>query len=141
MKNIFERYKDAGLLLIRVGVGAAFVFIHGLGKLTGGIELWKKLGASMSNLGITFFPEFWGFMAMFSEFFCGILLVLGLFFRPAAAFLTFTMFVAMMGHLSKLDPWGRVAHSLEMLFVFAGLVMLGAGKYSLDYLIYKKKKS
>jgi putative oxidoreductase len=97
------------------------------------------LGAAMSNLGITFFPTFWGFMSALTEFGGGILILLGLFVRPAAAFMGFNMIVAMTMHLSHLDPWGRVVTPVEMLAVFLGLLFLGAGKYSLDHLISKRK--
>ena len=139
MKTYLEKYKDLGLVVIRLVIGFSFIVIHGWSKITGGPETWGKLGKAMSNLGITFFPEFWGFMSSVSEFGGGILLILGLFTRPAAFFMGFTMFVAITNHLSRLDPWGRVFYPVEMLAVFLGLLFLGAGKFSLDAVIFKKK--
>jgi putative oxidoreductase len=130
---------DTGLLIIRAGVGISFIFIHGLSKLTGGPERWAGIGKAMSNLGIDFMPAFWGFMAAFAETFGAVFLILGLFYRPAAFMLAFTMFVAMMTHLAKLDPWNRVGYPMELMFVFIGLLLIGPGRFSLDNLLFGKK--
>jgi putative oxidoreductase len=137
--NFLNKYSDAGTLFLRIGIGFAFIFVHGWGKIFGGPELWTKLGGSMANLGITFAPTFWGFMAAAAEFGGGILILFGLFTRPASAFLAFTMLVAFIQHTSKLDPWNRVIYPMEMFAVFMALLFIGAGKYSIDALISKKK--
>ncbi len=139
IKNFLNKYSDAGILFLRIGIGFAFIFVHGWGKIMGGPELWGKLGGSMANLGITFAPVFWGFMAAISEFGGGILILLGLFTRPASAFMAFTMLVAFIQHSSKLDPWNRTIYPMEMFAVFMALLFIGAGKYSIDALISRKK--
>jgi len=136
--NFSEKHRDLGLLIIRLGLGISFIFIHGLPKIKGGSELWLRLGKSMSNLGINFLPEFWGFMAAFSEFVIPVFIITGLFFRPALLLIAFTMFVAMLMHLSNLDPWSKVAYSMELMFVFIGLFLTGPGRLSLDHKFRKK---
>ncbi|HMT12471.1 MAG TPA: DoxX family protein [Ignavibacteria bacterium] len=138
--NFFDKHKDAGILFMRIGMGFSFIFVHGWGKIMGGPELWTKIGGSMANMGITFAPTFWGFMASVSEFGGGILILLGLFTRPASAFMAFTMLVAFMQHTSKLDPWNRAIYPMEMFAVFMALLFIGAGKYSLDNLLFRKKE-
>jgi len=139
IKNFFNKYSDAGILFLRIGIGFAFIFVHGWGKIIGGPELWGKLGGTMANMGITFAPVFWGFMASLAEFGGGILILLGLFTRPALAFMAFTMLVAFVMHTSKLDPWSKSVYPMEMFAVFMALLFIGAGKYSIDALISKKK--
>ncbi len=125
-------YTHVGLLVIRVGLGVMFV-IHGWPKITGGVERWEGLGGAMSHIGIGFAPVFWGFMAAIAEFFGGILLALGLLTRPVAFLLAFTMFVATMMHIGAGDDFvPRVSYPLELMIVFIGLILTGAGRLSMD---------
>ena len=129
--SYLERYRDYGLLIIRVGVGVVFM-VHGWPKITGGAEMWTGLGGAMGVIGIGFAPAFWGFMAAFSEFFGGLLLALGLLARPAALFMCFTMVMATLVHVTGGDGFGTISHPLKLIFVFAGLLLTGPGKYSID---------
>jgi len=65
-----HKYKDYGLLILRIGIGGMFIF-HGAPKMFGWPERWERIGASMASVGIKFVPVFWGFMASFSEFIGG----------------------------------------------------------------------
>ena len=127
---------DVGLLIVRLGVGLITLTIHGWGKISGGPDLWARLGSHMGNLGITFLPGFWGFMAAFAEFGCSILLILGIFFRPAATLLAFTMLVAALRHLNlpadeARSGWSGASHALELLAVYLGLLFAGPGRYAI----------
>lgn len=131
--------RDVGLLLVRVVIGLSMAVFHGYAKISGGPERWTGIGGSMAELGITFLPAFWGFMAAFSEFFCSILLMLGLLFRPAAALLAVTMLVAVTRHLGlpadqENSGWSGASHALELLSVYVGLFLTGPGKYALGLL-------
>ena len=140
IKKILAKHSDAGILIIRVGIGMGFIFVHGLAKITSGPALWVKIGGAMGKLGISFAPTFWGFMASVSEFGGGILILLGLFTRTSSAFMAFTMLVAAIFHMSNLDPWNKVIYPVEMLSVFIALIFLGGGKYSLDNFLFGRKK-
>lgn len=126
------KFKDLGLLITRLGVGIMFVFVHGGPKMMAGPDMWVKLGGAMGNLGVTFAPTFWGFMSAFAEFGGGILLILGFMTRPACALLCFNMVVAMMMHYAMHDTMATASHAIEVFFVFAGLLFVGPGKYSID---------
>jgi putative oxidoreductase len=127
-----SKYRDLGLLLLRVGLGGMMI-LHGWPKLAGGVELWTKLGGAMSHLGITFLPAFWGFMAAASETVGGALLVLGFFFRPASALLFFTMLVAtVMKYRVSRGDFMEWAWPAEMAIVFLSLILIGAGRFSID---------
>ncbi len=126
------KYRDFGLLLLRVGLGAMFIFVHGWPKIVGGVERWKALGSAMQHLGIRFAPEFWGFLAAAAEFGGGILLVLGFFFRPTCAALAFTMLVGAVMHYKTEGTLFAAAHPIELGVVFLALLLIGPGKYSLD---------
>lgn len=125
-----DRFRDAGLLLLRLGLGTAFLF-HGWPKLAGGPERWIRLSASV---GIDFLPAFFGFMAGLAEFGGGILLALGLLFRPAAFFMGVTMAFATYRHIAAGEGFlGGFAHPLEMGIVFFALLLIGPGRFSLDH--------
>lgn len=141
MSNSLNSFSDFAVLIMRLSIGIIYMLVFGLRKLTGGVELWKKLGTAMSKFGINFMPEVWGFMAMFSEFFVPILMILGFLYRPSLCLITFTMVMASITHLSKMDPWGDVAFPLIMMFVFISMLIMGPGKFSIDFYLKKKKKT
>ncbi len=126
-----SRYRDAGLLFLRIGLGAMFLY-HGLPKIIGGSEKWATLGTAMQYTGIEFLPAFWGFMAAFSEFFGGLCLILGLVFRPVCMLLAITMAVATAMHLGRGDSLQVASHAIENGIVFLSLIFIGPGKYSFD---------
>ncbi|QXD15816.1 DoxX family protein [Rhodocaloribacter litoris] len=133
------RYQDAGLLFFRLGFGLGFLFFHGWGKLSGGPETWAGVGSAMEMFGITFGHTFFGFMAAVSESIGGVLIALGLFYRPVCALLAFTMFVATVRHF--VTGQGTPAHALKNFFVLVGLMPLGPGRYSLDAWLSSRRAS
>lgn len=124
--------RDLGILLIRISIGLSMFIFHGLPKLMKGPEVWEKIGASMSNVGITFFSSFWGFTATMVETVGAVLIVLGLFTKPTSLLLAFTMLIATISHLAKGDTFSQASHPIELMFIFIALYFLGAGKYSID---------
>jgi putative oxidoreductase len=136
--SFLSRYKDIALLVARIGIGSSYIIVHGWKKVTGGPQRWESLGGAMKNLGIDFFPVFWGFMAAFAETAGGLLVVIGLFFRPASALILFTMCVAALRHIANNDPLARIAYPIEMSMVLVLFLFIGAGKYSLDYRFWRK---
>ncbi len=130
MLSNLGNYRNFGLLIIRVGLGAMFV-LHGYPKLLGGPDKWAAVGGATKYVGIHFLPTFWGLMAACSETFGGFLLVLGLAFRPVCVFILCTLIVAAVMSFAKggLDD---ASHAIEDATVFAGLLFVGPGKYSVD---------
>ncbi len=135
--NKLDKFRDMGLLILRVGIGIMFM-CHGFPKLTAGPEVWTKLGGALSAMDINFAPTFMGFMAAISEFGGGLLLVLGLFTRPACFFLLITMVIAMLMHIRTGDPFVKYSHALESAILFFSLLFIGPGKISLDEKLSKK---
>lgn len=125
------KYRNTGLLILRVGLGAMMMF-HGLPKIMGGPDHWAGIGSSMKVIGINFIPAFWGLMAALSEGMGGFLLLLGLFYRPVNMLLTFTMIIAALVHLNKGEGIMGASHAIELGIVFFSLIFIGPGKYSVD---------
>ena len=134
-----DRYCNEGLFILRLGIGIMFIF-HGFPKLKAGPAVWGKIGGGLSAVGVNFAPTFMGFMAAISEFVGGILLILGLFTRPACFFLLSTMIVAVMMHLKNGDSFVKYSHAIESGILFFSLLFIGPGKFSLDEKLSQGKK-
>ncbi len=134
-----DRYRDHGLLVLRIGIGVMFM-THGFPKLMAGPQLWAGLGSAMGNFGVTFAPEFWGFMAAFSEFGGGLALIAGFLVRPTVLMMAFTMLVAATMHISKGDGIKGASHAIELGIVFVSLFLIGAGRFSLDGILASKRR-
>ena len=132
MKIDSKNRLDIALLILRLGIGFLFI-LHGYPKMMGGIEKWAGLGSyGMGSLGIHYFPTFWGFMAAFSEFVGGIMVLLGLYIRYFSVLLIITMLVATCSHLAGGDGIMGASHAIESAVVFTCLFILGPGKYSVN---------
>jgi len=130
LKTFFNK-PDIGLLVFRISLGVMFM-CHGVPKFLGGASTLESIGKSISVIGISSFPLFWGFMAALTESLGGFLLVIGYKFRVVALLICFVMVVAFLTQFSVLKPFVKYAWPLEMTFVFFSLIFIGPGKYSVD---------
>jgi putative oxidoreductase len=131
-----DKYRDLGLLILRIGFGLAFVFYHGLPKLMGGPEGWERTGSAMENIGITFGYPAWGLAAALSESAGGLLFAAGLFFRPVCVAMLAVMVMATIEQFGRAAPMPE--HALKNAFVFAGMFLVGPGRYTVARLSGKR---
>jgi putative oxidoreductase len=127
------RYREAGLFLLRVGVGIIFVKF-GWPKISNP-DGWGPLGKAVGALGISVpdgVAKALGFLAALSEFGGGICLILGFLFRPACILMACTMAVAISTHVSAGDGFPGYAHALQSLILFVSLALIGPGKISIE---------
>jgi putative oxidoreductase len=132
---------DTSAFLLRLAAGLIF-FPHGWGKVfgAGGAATFAQ---DMPSYGI---PAFLGYAAAYSELICAVLLIAGLLTRLDALLLGCTMFVAtFVVQLPDAlrDPQGggnklfAALHGIELplalLAICLALMLLGAGRLSLDY--------
>ena len=108
------------------------MIFHSLPKLMGGPANWEALGGTMCNLGITFAPIFWGFMASFAEGVGGLLILLGLLFRPAELIIIFTMIVASTLKFSTGEGWMGASDPIETGLALFHFLYTGPGKLSVN---------
>ncbi len=123
---------SVGLVILRLA-GLMMLIAHGLPKLGkfGGdpIAFADPLGMGV-GLSLT--------AAVFAEVLCALLVVIGLGTRTAVWPLVFTMLVAAFIVHSD-DPWGKKEFALLYVFPFLALAFTGAGRYSLDAIVCKKR--
>jgi putative oxidoreductase len=129
-QNLFEASGD---LILRVFVGITLAFGHGLGKLPPSVQFIE----GVSNLGFPQ-PTLFAWAAAAAELVGGILLALGLFTRPAAGAVAFTMLVAGFGRHAA-DPFHIKELALLYLSVALFYFLSGAGRYYVDAMISKRR--
>lgn len=121
-----SKLSDVGLLAMRLGFGLTMMLGHGLGKLQG------------YSAGAATFPDPLGVghqlsmtLAVFAEFFCSALLILGLATRLALTQLIATMAVAFFIVHAK-DPMQVKELALVYMMAYVGMFIAGPGRLSVD---------
>jgi putative oxidoreductase len=136
-ESLKEPLTSVGLLIMRVTVGLTMAIIHGWPKLANFSERAEtfrdplNLGSTHLSLGL----------ATGAEFFCSLLLVVGLFSRAAAIPLLFTMFVIVFIVQAGNDMSGSRELALLFGFCYLTLIFTGPGRFSLDHLLMKRKQT
>lgn len=130
---------DIGLLLIRLMVGVVGVY-HGGQKLFGlfGGGGIRGTAGAMEQMGLPL-PMVSAILAGAAEFFCGILIAVGLRARLAALPFAFTMLVAVV--VVHRDAFGAEHNGMEypltLAVVLIALAMIGPGRLTLPNLIHR----
>ena len=131
-KSTGEGMASLGLLILRVAAGV-LMMTHGWSKIQN-FEGMVESGFDPVGMGATLSVV----MLIGAEFIAALFIVLGLLTRLSAVPLIVAMSVAaFVAHAS--DPLQVKELSLIYLTIFATLLITGAGKYSLDSLLFRKK--
>jgi putative oxidoreductase len=121
---------NLALFILRVGAGILMVH-HGYDKLVKfndyAPNFMHFLGLS-SSLSLA--------LVIFSEFFCAIFVLLGLFTRFACIFLMISTFVAV-SDAHKYDILGKGEHASLFFIIYFTILIIGPGKVSVDGMIHK----
>ena len=142
MKKLFLTTNNFTPLLIRLMVGAVFVS-EGIQKFLfpdeRGVGRFIKIGLPS--------PEFFGYFVPTFEIVCGILVLAGLFTRLASIPLIIIMIVAIISTKIPVllsEGFWQMAHAARidyaMLLGSLFLLIIGAGKYSIDYYLSRRKE-
>jgi len=125
--------KDIGLLVLRVFLGLAMLFGHGLSKWTKLIEGGEIQFADPFGVGMTMSLV----LAVFAEVFCSALLVFGLLTRLALIPLVITMAVAVF-YIHFAEGFSSFEKAFLYLIGYATLIVSGPGRYAVDSLVHLK---
>lgn len=125
---------SVGLLILRTAFGC-LMLVHGIQKVMSFSDLVEQFPDPI-GLG----SQFSLVAAMGAEIGCSLLLILGLGTRLAAIPLAFTMLVALFVVHAN-DPWKIKELAAVYLCVYVSLMFTGAGKFSLDRLLFQKMRA
>ena len=124
---------DFLVLILRICI-AAFMITHGWPKLLRLVEGGEIQFGDPIGLG----PTLSLILVVFAEFFCSILIGIGLGTRLASIPLIFTMLVAaFVAHAD--DPFRQKEMALLYFLFYIFLLVVGSRKYSLDFLLTRKR--
>jgi putative oxidoreductase len=127
-----QQHLDTWLLLLRILV-SVFMLTHGIPKfyrlIAGGEVQFGEIFGMSAAVSLT--------LAVFAEVVCSTFVLIGLATRLAVFPLILTMLVAaFVAHGS--DPFGKKELPLLYCFIYITLLILGGGKYSVDYLLSRR---
>ena len=120
---------DTGKFILRVSLGV-LILLHGIAKITGGVG---GIAGMLTSHGL---PAALAYLVLIGEIVAPVLMIVGIYTRPAAWITVINMLVAIwlvhlkdIGSLGKSGGW---ALELQGLFLFAALAvaLLGAGRFS-----------
>jgi putative oxidoreductase len=143
MKSLIEfvlsknntRSTDIGLLFLRLSIGTIMAVSHGWGKLINFGDMSASFADPIglgSNLSL--------FFAVFAELFCSIALIFGIATRAVVIPLIVTMLVAVFVVHGN-DPWMKQEFGVLYLIPYITLLIAGSGRYSLDYILFRKNNN
>jgi len=128
--------RDTGLLILRLVFGLVLFYGHGFEKLS--VILSGQEIQFMDPIGIGANTSY--YMAGFAEGVCALLLIVGLFSRPATLILAINFLVIFIFHaFMNKDGFQVLELRFIYLFSFIALTLTGPGRFSLDYLLFHRK--
>jgi len=131
--HYLDRLQPLALLLMRLALGAIMV-AHGYHKVFGGLHHHAQMVAS---LGL---PAWLGYVSAFTEFFGGLLILVGLFTRVAALGVCLDLFVAIWkvhlhnGLIGSPDRPGYEFAIAAFALAFA-IIFFGGGPIAIDHVL------
>jgi len=127
---------NIGLLVMRVWFAGGMMLLHGWGKLSNFSTMKEQFSSVMGLPPVAALT-----LAVFAEFICAALLLIGLLSRFAALMIAITMAVAfIVVHGAALSGDGSGEMAALYLGAFAVLTATGPGSFSLDAMLFDNRK-
>jgi putative oxidoreductase len=122
-----DRSQPLALLVLRIVLGAVMI-AHGYHKVFGGMD---KTVHFISSLGL---PGWTAYLSAYTEFFGGILVIVGLFTRIVGAAILIDMLVAIakVHWKNGLTGQGGYEFPMSLAAISFALILFGAGPIALD---------
>lgn len=122
-----DRRKDAGLLIMRLGIAGALLWLA-VPKLIGGVAAWQSVGTPLAFVNLGLPDGFMGLLVLSLETLCALSFVFGPLFRLAGGLL-FLLFLLFGFNYFNIAYKSMMLWSLALTAVFLGLVLTGPGRY------------
>ena len=122
---------DTGKLILRVTLGI-LILLHGIAKVTKGVD---GIGGMLASHGL---PAALAYLVYVGEIVAPVLLIVGLYTRPAALIVAVNMLVALwLVHrkdLGALNGQGGWALELQGMFLFSAIALafMGGGRFGVN---------
>lgn len=128
--RVLDRLQPLALLVLRLALGAVLI-AHGYPKIFGGLK------GHMGFVGSLGLPPWMGLLSAGTEFFGGILIILGLITRLVGLAVTIEMCVAIAKIHFKHGLTGDGGYQFPLMVAVAGFVLIffGAGPIALDHVL------
>jgi len=129
MRWLLRRYlPDWGPIALRFALGTVFM-AHGWAKISG--PLGTSEGFNIERWGWAY-PVLWAWLVALVEFFGGLLVIVGLFTRIAAALIGCVMVLAILKVKLNRGFMGGFEFEFALLMIALSLVLTGGGRLSVD---------
>jgi putative oxidoreductase len=124
------KYRETGLLLMRVALGVLFIILTGPVLLS--MSKWASFGSAVRNIGLSSNFQVWGFVGALMGCVGGALMIFGLFFRPGVLLVLAITLIHTLGAVDRTGTLRAALGAIELCLILTGLLFVGPGKYSVD---------
>jgi len=134
--RFLEKFKEYGAFFIRLAFGFHIIYFSQDNVFS--FERMEEFEKFLAAHNFPF-PLYCAYLSVYVQFICGILMIIGLFVRPVGFVLLINFIIAYTGvHLGQTYP--QYFQPVQLMAVALFLMFNGAGKLSLDSLIYRKDR-
>lgn len=131
-----ERRRDFAVLLLRILIG--FTLFYGSQDNVFNHARMVEFQQFLLESDVPF-PVFSAFLSVYAQFLCGVLIILGVAIRPASAVMIIN-FIAALFIAHRTGGYMPAFPALTMLFTSIFFLFNGAGQWSIDALLAKRKR-
>ena len=132
--EFFKKHRDYGVIFLRLLIGA--FIIYGVQDNVFSYEHMEEFAAFLQQRNVPF-PLFSGFISVYTQFVCGIMILLGAWIRLAAVpFIINFIAAIIIAHLG--DTFRGMFPALMMISAGFFFLFNGAGKLSVDEILERR---
>ena len=132
-----DRYREYGALALRLAIG--YRLIYGTADNVLSWEQMLEFQRFLDSLGMPA-PLFSAVLSVYAQFICGILFIVGLAVRPAAAVMIVNFIVAL-AFAHRGAPYLKNVEPIAILATCMLLLLQGAGRPSIDAWLGSRRRS